>query len=98
MNIKKLHCSLDSEITLDEKRNRIVSFLKSYVENLPDDDEHKRIIAYDIASLMSTKYALSSDNNDAIGDILALAGELEVPDQSNDNKWSVLIDLVRDLQ
>jgi hypothetical protein len=93
----KLYESLDSSEPNESKRIKLISYLKECIEELPANDEERRKVAYDIAGLLSTKFAQNLSEDDVFEDILTLSGELEVESREDDEKWSHLINLIERL-
>ena len=92
-NIEQLYETLDdSNIESELKRNELSAFLKEQASMAVKDNSIRKDIAYDIAGLLSTRYALELNINDLTDQILTLAGELEVDDDSG--KWEELIGLI----
>ncbi len=99
MNIEKIYSVLDSDDSIHEKRAAAIAYLHECVDNLSDDPEERRKIAYNIAGLMSTNFASALEDDDSIEEILNLAGELEVNnDGKNEAEWQSLIDLISALR
>lgn len=97
MNIDKIYESLDRGFDINSKRAELMTYLKDSVNELPDNDDERREIAYNIAGLLSTDFARNLSENDILEEILTLAGELEIPNQHNNKKWLQLINLVNKL-
>lgn len=97
MDIEKLHNSLDKESTPNIQRQELITHLKATVDTLPENEDERRAIAYDIAGLLSTHFAKSLDSNDLLDQILTLAGELEVPNQNDTNRWTEFNNLIQEL-
>lgn len=68
--------------------NQIAAYNRS-----PDDGER---LAYDIAGLLSLNFVRQLPDNDPISDVLALAGQLELPESHRDPDatWAALQKLV----
>lgn len=97
MNVEKIYQSLDNIETNNTNRGLLITYLKECSNNIPKNTENKRSIAYNIAGLLSTKYAQELDEDDPIDKILTLAGELEVDDKDSDTGWLELIDRINSL-
>lgn len=97
MNVEKIYQSLDNIETNNTNRGLLINYLKECSSNIQKNTENKRVIAYDIAGLLSTKYAQKLNENDPIDKILTLAGELEVDSQDNNADWLELIDMINSL-
>lgn len=97
MDVERLHKSLNSELSPNVKRDELIVYLKTCVNNLPKDDKVRQSIAYNIASLLSTRFADTLKAGDAIDEILILAGELEVSNESDPAKWLQLCRLIERL-
>lgn len=97
MDIEKLYNSLDKESTLNTQRQELITYLKTVVNALPENEDIRRTIAYDVAGLLSTHFAKSLDSSDLLDQILTLAGELEVPNQNDANKWAEFYSLIQKL-
>jgi hypothetical protein len=61
---------------------------------LPDKEVERKTFAYNIASLLSTNYVRSLEENDPVIETLTLAGELEVPNDNSQKKWQELCRLI----
>lgn len=94
MNIEKIYNFLDSEFDPNTKRVELVSYLKHCIESLPNNDNERQSIAYNIAGLLSTNFAESIHNNDPVNEVLILSGELETSDENNAEKWEELSKLI----
>jgi len=97
MNTDQLHNYLNSDNSDHEKRSALIHYLKNQISSLPQLDDERTKIAYEIAGLMSTKYVLSLEDNDAIERIFSLAGELEIPNATNEQHWTVMVQLIQQL-
>lgn len=98
MNIDKLYSLLDSNASSADQRRELVTRLKMCAAKLPDDESDRRLIAYKLAGLLSTHFVKSLDSDDAIDEILTLAGELEIPDDDSEVKWQEFLTLTNNLQ
>ena len=95
MEIEKIYSALDGDGNIPEKRKAAINYLQECVDNLPNDPGERLKVAYKIAGLMSTNFALSLEDNDDIDQILTLAGELEVPSvQDNSASWDNFVSMV----
>lgn len=97
MNIEKLYNSLDDNINPEINKNELITYLKSCAQLLLSDKTNRAGVAYEIAGLMSTKYARSLENDSELDEILTMAGELETEDASNDDRWMELVNKINDL-
>lgn len=78
-NYDKQFQSLNKATSLETARQEFIDFLKTEAENLRTRPEDTIQIAYHIAGMLATNSArLIEQTNDPIGEILTIAGELEV--------------------
>jgi len=97
MNIEKIYQFLDNKEPNNTNRDLLISYLKECSQSVPKDIENRKSLVYNIAGLLSTKYAMSLDENDPIDKILTLAGELETNDKDEDDGWVNLIKMINSL-
>jgi len=97
MNIENLYNKLNSKENSSEKRHEIITFLKKIANNIPTAPAKRQDKAYEIAGLLSTDFARSLSAEDPIDNILTLAGELEVRDEQEAQKWEELLRLINSL-
>jgi len=98
MDIEQTYEILDNKDGSSDKREVLIIYLRNSIESLVGDPELRAKIAYDIAGLMSTSYALSLKDGDPIEEILTLAGELEANDSDvTEDKWKQLVTLINSL-
>lgn len=96
MNINQLHEILNSE-SADRtiQRKELITFLKSHVMSTEDEVSKRKDLAYDLASILSTDYARSLNDEETIDRVLTLAGELEV--DYDVNAWRLLTSMIQEL-
>jgi hypothetical protein len=97
MNIENLYNSLDSKLEPVTNRQELINFLKKNIDALPDSKSQRQTLVYNIAGLLSTKFAKSLDKDDSLDIILTLAGELEIHSDDNTNKWVEIYNLIQEL-
>lgn len=91
---------LDESETLDGHRSDLLEYLVSQLEAYEREPEKGEEIAYEVAGLMGTKAIMNLAEGDPYGEVLALAGELELPVVHRDSSstWARFATLVRSLQ
>lgn len=94
MNIENLHNTLNNKLPNELKRAELIKYLKERLINIPAENEMRKKLAYEIASLLSTDYSKTLKDS-VIDDILTLAGELEV--ENNEKDWQELHKLILSL-
>lgn len=93
MNIEHIYAELDSHKSEPIKEGILRDYLKQRLSSLPVSAPERRKVAYDIAGLLSTSYAKTLEDNSPYEQILTLAGELEVSESDNAQKWTDLLEL-----
>lgn len=89
MTIDEIYRKLNSDMPQHEKERLFIAYVKEKTAT-PLYDERQRV-AYEIAGLMSTKFAREFPEGSVIDEILGLAGELEM--SVDEMKWQEFIRL-----
>lgn len=97
MSIEYIYDQLNSDDLDNEQWSTLVRYLDARIRDLPQSDSGRTEIAYEIAGLLSTKYAMSLEDGDILEQVLSLAGELEIQSPDNEKKWFIMRGLVRKL-
>jgi len=97
MDIDKVYDTVQETKEPAVQRQLIISYILSYLKTLEDDPEARQDIAYNIATLESTDYAQSLDEEDRLAVTLAFASELEEAEEENGD-WALLVDIIKSLE
>lgn len=77
----------NENVSRDQQRSLAINYLQNVRARFNSDMEHDRLVAYEIASLMSTAFITNIDTTDSdIEEIILFAGELEAPSDNYDEK------------
>lgn len=90
MTNDEIYKKLDSDLSQHEKERLFIAYAKNRVTDLPRDQRQR--VAYEIAGLMSTKFAAELPEGSVFEEILGLAGELEMGVE--EDKWKIFTQLV----
>lgn len=90
---------LDQSETLDGHRSDLREYLVAQLEAYEREPEKGEQLAYDVAGLMSASAVANLPESDPFGNVLALAGDLELPPAHRDpsSTWEKFAALVRSL-
>lgn len=97
MDIDKVYDTIQETKEPAIQRQLILNYINSYVKTLEDDPEARQDIAYNIATLSSTDYAQSLEEDDPLEITLAFASELEEAEEDNED-WALLIEIIQSLE
>jgi len=97
MDIDKVYDTVQETKEPAIQRQLIINYILSYVKTLEDDPEARQDIAFNIATLESTDYAQSLDEEDVLAITLAFASELEEAEEDNED-WALLVDIIKSLE
>lgn len=98
MEADDIYIKLNSHEPLEISESVIISYLKDCAQKLIAHPDQRTSIAYEIAGLMSTRYARRLSDGSKIEEIMSLAGELEIDSNGEDTKgWNELVSLIRKL-
>lgn len=97
MNIGEIYNNIERISGSDDKRLLITNYLTSCLPILEVSNNYLNKAIYNIASLMSTEYVRSLDEDDEINEILTIAGEMEVPTDNSQDNLDLLIILIKNL-
>jgi hypothetical protein len=98
LNTKNVYDELNTDGNDERSRMVLASFLRRAVTLRNRYPEIERDIAYTIAGLLSTTFAMSLKDDDPCEMILSVAGELELPPAHQGNvTWAELIAMVEAL-
>ena len=97
MDIDKVYETVQETKEPAIQRQLIINYASSYVKTLESDPEARQDIAYNIATLASTDYALSLDEEDLLSATLSFAGELEEAEEDNED-WELFVESIKSLE
>lgn len=77
----------DEDVSRSQRRSLAINYLQGINARFNSDTEHNRLVAYEIAGLMSTAFITNVDTLDNdIEEIILFAGELEAPSDNYSEK------------
>lgn len=98
MNIDTLYNLLDSDSAVSDKERHLRTYFLGAIEEQQNKPEESQKIAYDIAGLLSTRYARELSDDHKYAQIMLLAGELELPQKLHSSAtWEELRMKIRSL-
>ncbi len=95
----RLYDALDSSESFAGHEKLLKRHLISQVDRFNRADEDPKIIAYEIAGLLSARSVIALPDSNPFKKVLHVAGQLELPypHRSTDASWEALENLVRQL-
>jgi len=99
MDIDQLYTYLNEDMQITRKKGLFREYVETCIEKYNTDPEHGPAIAYDIAGLLSTKFATELPDDDPYVEIMNIAGRLELPEShrlQHDN-WQYFIQIAQRL-
>jgi len=97
MDIDKVYDTVQATKEPAIQRQLIISYILSYAKILEDDPEARQDIAYNVATLSSTDYAQSLEEDDPLDITLAFASEIEEAEEDSED-WALLVDIIKSLE
>lgn len=95
---KEIFDQLEGSTPDREQRTMLKAHLLELLEQVDGDPGSERAVAYHIAGLMATKFALSLAEDDPFTIVLEMAGQLELPEHHHgDATWAKFKKLIHTL-